>query len=306
MSFSKNKSSKHRLLNYRVNSDSEMSDMNSKKHKIGFMQGRLSLMVDGKIQAFPWDSWQQEFAAAQSLGLGLMEWTLDQERLYQNPLLTPQGQQEISRLCLTHRLAIPSLTGDCFMQAPFWKTSGQDQAALGADFIAIARACTKVGIEMIVVPLVDNGRLENEEQEEVLRSFMLAQADLFRALGLRIIFESDFGPGELARFISSLPADTFGINYDIGNSAALGYAPVQEFAAYGPRIVNVHVKDRLLGGTTVPLGSGNADFHMVFRLLRETDYSGNMIMQTARAKDGDHAGALRRYMAQIDDWVRGI
>ncbi len=274
-------------------------------NKIGFMQGRLSPLVDGKIQAFPWDSWQQEFPAAQSLGLGLMEWTLDQDRLYQNPLLTPQGQQEIRRLCQDHRLAIPSLTGDCFMQAPFWKATGQDRALLEADFIAIARACTEVGIELIVVPLVDNGRLENAQQDEALLAFMLAQAGLFRALRLRIIFASDFAPGALARFIGRLPVDTFGVNYDIGNSAALGYKPEEEFAAYGPRIVNVHVKDRVLGGITVPLGTGNANFPTVFRLLREAAYTGYLIMQTARAKDDDHTGALRRYMEQIESWAKG-
>lgn len=273
--------------------------------RLGFMQGRLSPMVDGKIQAFPWNSWQNEFPAAQSLGLGLMEWTLDQERLYQNPLLTPQGQQEIRCLCQAHRLAIPSLTGDCFMQAPFWKANGRDKAMLETDFIAIARACAEVGIEMIVVPLVDNGRLENEQQEEALLTCMMAHADLFRALGLRIIFESDFAPGELARFIGRLPADAFGVNYDIGNSAALGYKPEEEFAAYGPRIVNVHVKDRVLGGTTVPLGTGNADFPTVFRLLREAAYVGYLIMQTARARDDDHAGTLRQYMGQIEAWAKG-
>lgn len=273
-------------------------------NKIGFMQGRLSPLVGGRIQAFPWDSWQQEFPAAQSLGLSLMEWTLDQDRLYQNPLLTPQGQQDIRRLCQMHRLAIPSLTGDCFMQAPFWKAQGQAKAALEADFIAIARACAAVGIEMIVVPLVDNGGLENAQQEETLLAFMLAHAELFRELGLRIIFESDFSPSEVARFIGRLPEDTFGINYDIGNSAALGYKPEQEFAAYGTRIVNVHIKDRVLGGTTVPLGAGDADFPSVFRLLRNAAYHGYLIMQTARAKDDNHAGALRRYMGQIETWIK--
>lgn len=274
-------------------------------NKIGFMQGRLCPLVEGKIQAFPWDFWQQEFPAARSLGLGLMEWTLDQERLYENPLLTSQGQQEIRGLCQAHQLVIPSLTGDCFMQAPFWKASGQTRVALEADFIAIARACAEVCIEMIVVPLVDNGRLENQQQEEALLAFMLTQADLFRALGLRIIFESDFVPDELARFIARLPADAFGVNYDIGNSAALGYKPNEEFAAYGGRIVNVHVKDRVLGGTTVPLGTGNADFPTVFRLLSAASYSGYLIMQTARAKDDDHAGALRHYMGQIEAWAKG-
>ena len=273
--------------------------------RLGFMQGRLSPLIDSKIQAFPWDVWQLEFPAAQVLGLGLMEWTLDQDRLYQNPLLMPQGQLEIRRLCEAHQLSIPSLTGDCFMQAPFWKSSGQDRAALEADFIAIARACAEVGIQMIVVPLVDNGRLENEQQEEALLAFMLTEADLFRALGLRIIFESDFAPSELARFIGRLPADAFGVNYDIGNSAALGYNPSEEFAAYGSRIVNVHVKDRALGGTTVPLGTGNADFPTVFRLLRELAYTGYLILQTARARDDDHAGALRHYMGKIEAWSKG-
>jgi L-ribulose-5-phosphate 3-epimerase len=275
-------------------------------NKIGFMQGRLSPLVNGKIQAFPWDSWQAEFPAAQSLGLELMEWTLDQERLYQNPLLTAQGQQEIRHLCQTHQLAIPSLTGDCFMQAPFWKAEGPVKSGLAADFIVIARACTEIGINMIVVPLVDNGRLENEQQEDALVAFMLDQAGLFQKLRLRIIFESDFVPDNLARFIDRLPPATFGINYDIGNSAALGFDPAEEFAAYGPRIVNVHIKDRIRGGTTVALGRGHADFPAVFGLLRDAAYGGYFIMQTARAEDGDHAGALRRYISQIEAWTKGL
>lgn len=263
-------------------------------------------MVDGKIQAFPWDTWQQEFPAAQSLGLGLMEWTLDQDRLYQNPLLTPQGQQEIRRLCQAHRLTIPSLTGDCFMQAPFWKAEHPVKAGLESDFIAIARACAAVGIEMIVVPLVDNGKLENDQQEDALVAFMLDQADLFQKLRLRIIFESDFVPDNLARFIDRLPAETFGVNYDIGNSAALGFNPEAEFAAYAPRIMNVHIKDRIRGGTTVALGSGNADFPAIFSLLRDASYGGYFIMQTARAENGDHAGALSRYIGQIETWTKGL
>ena len=67
---------------------------------IGFMQGRLSALVDGKIQAFPWNEWRQEFPRAKALGLGRMEWTLDQERLRDNPLTTAAGRAEILRLAL--------------------------------------------------------------------------------------------------------------------------------------------------------------------------------------------------------------
>ena len=50
-------------------------------NKIGFMQGRLSPIVGGMVQAFPWSAWREEFPAAETAGLSLMEWTLDQDRL---------------------------------------------------------------------------------------------------------------------------------------------------------------------------------------------------------------------------------
>jgi hexulose-6-phosphate isomerase len=270
---------------------------------IGFMQGRLSPVENGRIQSFPWTCWQQEFSLGEQNDFQLIEWTLDQDRMYENPLLTLDGQAEIRALCTMHRFAIPSLTGDCFMQAPFWKTQGVEREALQRDFRAVADACVAVGISMMVVPLVDNGRLEQASQEEALVSYLESQVEFLAKHGLRVVFESDFAPLELARFIGRLDSALFGINYDIGNSAALGFNPVDEFAAYGHRIFNVHVKDRVMGGTTVPLGTGNADFETVFASLAQVEYTGNYILQTARAADGDHAGALCRYRDMVISWL---
>ena len=47
----------------------------------------------------------------------------------------------------------------------------------------------------------------------------------------------------------------------------------------------MHVKDRKLGGTTVPLGTGNADLDLVFKKLYENSYSGGLTMQAARGED---------------------
>lgn len=271
--------------------------------EIGFMQGRFSDLVNGKIQAFPWSCWQAEFASAERHGFPCMEWTLDQERLYENPLMTMSGQAEIRALSRRHGLAITSLTGDCFMQAPFWKAQGADREKLQRDFQMIAAASAAVGIAIIVVPLVDNGRLENTAQENDLVAFLESQATFLAEHGLRVAFESDFGPAELARFIARLDQAQFGVNYDIGNSAASGFNPAEEIAAFGHRIINVHVKDRVLGGTTVPLGTGNADFGAVFAALARKRYSGTCILQTARAADGDHAGTLCRYRDMTVGWL---
>lgn len=267
------------------------------------MQGRLSPLVDDRIQAFPWKHWHEEFALAQQCGFQLMEWTLDQERLYENPLMTEVGQAEIKALIEEYQLRIPSLTGDCFMQAPFWKASGIECEALQRDFQAIAKACYAVGIAIIVVPLVDNGRLENNAQENDLVSFLQSQIQFLSEHNLRVAFECDFSPMELARFINRLDSAVFGINYDIGNSASLGFNSQEEFSAYGERIINVHVKDRLLGGTTVALGLGDANFKVVFSELAKINYSGNYILQTARATDNKHAEVLCQYRDTTKNWI---
>jgi L-ribulose-5-phosphate 3-epimerase len=271
---------------------------------IGFMQGRLSPLINGRIQAFPWENWKDEFPLAQRINLHLIEWTLDQERLYENPLLTKTGQAKIRALCERHELSIPSLTGDCFMQSPLWKAQGAQRIKLEHDFVEIAKGCAAVGITMLVVPLVDNGRLEDADQEEALVRFLESQAYFLAANRLKVVFESDYVPQELARFIARLNPVLFGINYDIGNSAALGFNPQEEFAAYGQRVFNVHVKDRVLGGTTVPLGAGSANFEAVFAALAQINYRGNFILQTARAVDGNHADTLCTYRDMTIDWLK--
>lgn len=270
--------------------------------RIGFMQGRLSPQVDGKIQAFPWQHWQGEFFAAVAIGIPMMEWTLDQDRLYENPLMTEAGRQEIIKLKGQHGLAIPSLTGDCFMQAPFWKNA-TERSELLCDLRAIIHASANSGIRMVLIPLVDASRLENSDQEEDLRAGLASVEHDLAERGMQITFESDFMPEKLAAFIDGFDPKHFGLTYDIGNSASFGYAFQDEISAYGARIVNVHVKDRLLGGTTVPLGTGNAKLRETIAALEHAGYLGNYILQTARAADGDHAGTLRRYKTMVENWL---
>ena len=260
------------------------------------MQGRLSPQVEGKIQAFPANHWREEFLSARSAGFDRMEWTLDHEGLQENPLMTDGGRAQIRGLCAAHGLAIPSLTGDCFMQAPFWKTSDPaERAALLGELDAVLAACPAVGIGLVVVPVVDNGRIDQPSEDRALREALLGRTPLLERSGIKVIFEIDLAPEPLAAWIADYPAHVFGVNYDTGNSAALGYDPAVEWACYGGRVLNVHIKDRPLGGTTVPLGEGDCDFQACFRAMRKAGYNGNFILQTARAADGDHAGALVRY-----------
>ena len=273
--------------------------------KIGFMQGRLSPMVNGKIQAFPSNHWRSEFGMANELGIHLMEWTVDQEGLYSNPLMTTEGRLDIKALQKQYSISIPSLTGDCFMQFPFWKECSNQHAisTLKDDFRRICASCADLMIKYIVLPLVDNGSICSEDEEYRLTSFLLNEADNIHDAGISILFESDLPPSLLGRFIEKLPDYIFGINYDTGNSASLGYSPVDEFSAYGHRIKNVHIKDRKRNGGTVELGNGDTNFRSVFKELSKIGYSGNLILQSARAKNHNHAECLVRYKSFTEELI---
>ena len=267
------------------------------------MQGRLSPMIKERIQAFPWHYWQEEFGIASAHGIGIMEWTLDQERLYDNPLMTETGRRTIASLTSTYGLRVPSVTCDCVMQAPFYKASGRAHDKLLRDLTAIVQACKQMSIHIVVIPLVDEGRVDQEKQARTLRNGLKSLRDICRQSPIIVCFETDFDPHRTMTFIEEYERDLFGINYDIGNSASLGYDAEEEIKCYGRRIVNVHVKDRVRGGATVPLGKGDADIPAVLQQLTQVGYQGNYILQAARARDGDHVGALMTYRAQVSGWL---
>lgn len=267
------------------------------------MQGRLSPRVDGRIQAFPWNHWRTEFEQAARLDLRLMEWTLDAERLRENPLMTQTGREAISDLATASGVRVASLTADCFMQEPFFKATKQARASLVDDLDAVIAAAAALSIAVIVVPLVDAGSVQTSEQERVLREVLLERVDQLRGTGVTIAFESDFDPTRLARFIAGFPSLVFGINYDTGNSASYGFDAAEEMRQYGGRVLNVHVKDRVLGGSTVPLGSGALRPEAVFTAVCEAGYRGNFILQTARAPEGADAAVLAEYRDIVRGWL---
>lgn len=267
---------------------------------IGFMQGRLSPLRQGRIQSFPWDTWQHEFAIASGLAIWKMEWTIDSENFSSNPILTSSGHEEINRLKSLFKIEIPSVTCDYYMENPHWKSNSEQTFK---NIKSILLGMTEIGAKILVIPLVDNSSFSSSVELSEVITFFEPLSNFLDEHKIKIAFETDLNPDSFSDFMSNFDEKNFGVNYDIGNSASLGFDPLDEFEAIGPRIINVHVKDRVLRGTTVPLGAGNADFPTVFRGLNKYKYVGNLIMQTARARDGKHAEILTKYRNQIASWI---
>jgi len=119
--------------------------------------------------------------------------------------------------------------------------------------------------------------------------------------GVELHVETSLGPQAFAALLEQCPHPSLRVNYDSGNSASLGYRVSEEFAAYGHRIGSVHIKDRKLGGGTVPLGTGDADLPGLFRGLAALNYSGDYVLQIARSEPGQELPWIARNLS----WVAG-
>jgi hexulose-6-phosphate isomerase len=268
--------------------------------RVGFIQGRLSPLRNGRIQSFPWETWREEFKIGSRTSLKKIEWTIDSENFISNPLITLEGRVEIIQLKSYFNIEIPSVTCDYFMENPPWKN---DPKEVFAGVESILSGMIEIGSKVLVIPLVDNSSLDSSIKTSDIRNFFEPLRSLLSENDMKIAFETDLDPESFSKFLSEFDEQSFGVNYDIGNSASLGFDPAKELESIGARVINVHIKDRILGGPTVPLGAGNADFPTVFRCLDNCGYVGNLIMQTARAEDGDHLAVLTKYRDQVLSWI---
>jgi hexulose-6-phosphate isomerase len=261
------------------------------------MQGRLLPPIGGRIQAFPGGEWREEFRRAAEAGLAAIEWIYERPGCDVNPIASDEGQAEIARLCAEHGVAVRSLCADYFMDETLVR-AGDALPVRTAHLGWLIERCRLAGIERVVLPFVDASDVRTADEEDALVAILTAAERQATAADVELHLEMSFAPEPFARFLARLP-DTILVNYDSGNSASLGYHPREEFAAYGGRIGSVHVKDRLRGGTTVPLGRGNADLPAFFAGLRTIGYGGDIILQVARGESGREVEWARQNLAYV-------
>ncbi len=252
---------------------------------IGFMQGRLSPKVGDRIQAFPWDHWQEEFHLATQHGFPVLEWVFESERFQENPIWTEEGQAQMQSLSSQTGTRVESVCADYFMERPLFGVGGDEQERSGLVLERLIECCARLGVSYLEIPLVDNSSLRSASDKEGLVDVVARFLPKAVSLGVTLTLETDLAPQAFRQLLETFDSPNLRANYDMGNSASLGYDPDEEMDAIGSWIANVHVKDRVLHGGTVPLGAGDAHLPRVFRGLRRIGYSGTYILQTARQPD---------------------
>ena len=273
------------------------------KNPIGIMQGRLSPPVSGKIQAFPWDTWEQELFQAKEIGLDLIDWIVEADRLHENPLLTAQGTKTIESLMSRTGVRIGAVCADYFMDCPLIRCSRSELEERLNVLELLLNRLNHVGIEYLEIPFVDNSAIKDRTELEQVIQIIKPRLERAYQLGVTLAFETSLSAETFSSFLMSLNHPAARANYDMGNSASLGYDPKEELEAYGELVVTVHVKDRVLDGGTVPLGQGDTDFATCFSMLKARNYAGPFILQVARA--GNEIESAKKNILFVKKFLKG-
>jgi L-ribulose-5-phosphate 3-epimerase len=274
------------------------------KNKIGVMQGRLLPKYQGRYQAHPIGYWQQEFEIAKKLGLDCIEFILDYNDAGKNPLLKEGGVDEILNIIETTNVSVSTICADYFMEAPLHSIDDTIANKSLEVLNRLLETSFRLGITDIVIPCVDQSTLDGAEAVERFVKQMSTIISVIEEKGINLSLETDLPPVSFVALLGKLNSKKFTVNYDIGNSAALGYDPVIELTAYGDRITDIHIKDRVLGGGPVTLGEGNADFVKFFNKLKEFKYEGPFIMQAYRDEEG--VDVFKKQLAWITPYLENL
>jgi len=241
------------------------------------MQGRLSKPIENKIQAFPSNSWKDEFEVAQKIGFDCIEWVFDD---ISNPLFT--DEDKILDLSKKYNIKINSVCADIFMKNLLFRESSQNIETNLKILEKLILQCNKLKISIIEIPLVDSSSLKTNKEKIQFCNNLSRLLPLSDSLKITIALETDLPPNDFKKLLKKFDGNQVKANYDVGNSTANKFNINEELKILQKWIVNIHVKDRFVKGITVPLGTGNTNFEVFFSSLNEINYNGDLIIQGAR------------------------
>ena len=267
---------------------------------IGIMQGRLSPKIDDRIQVFPKKYWKEEFKIASECNFDSIEWIVDE---YENPMMNKEEIKEIEKISSEFNIKINSVCCDFFMSNLLFRISDKQQKENLTVLKKLIENAYILGIKILEIPLVDSSSMKNKEEEKQLITNLNKIIQYAEDLGIIIGLETDYHPQKILKLLENFKSKNIALNYDSGNSASLGYNMYEEFELLGKLIRNIHIKDRLYRGNTVPFGTGDVDFDVLFKLIKKSEYKGDLILQGARNEKELPEDTCKKYILFVKQYV---
>ena len=189
---------------------------------LGVMQGRLLPKYQGRYQAHPIDYWQDEFVQAAEMELDCIEFILDYNDADSNPLLRTDGPEEILQIVEQTGVRVCTVCADYFMEAPLHHPD-KDRASKSQSVLArLLQNGRALGLNDIVIPCVDQSSMQDRAAQDRFVERILPLLEQAQVSGINLSLETDLAPGPFSALLKRFDTPRVTVNYDTGNSAALG------------------------------------------------------------------------------------
>jgi len=247
--------------------------------RIGVMQGRLSPRPAGKLQEFPQKYYAAEFPIAARLGLHSIEWIFEAPGFAENPLWSAAGREEIRGLIRATGVKVQSVCADYFMVHRL-AGEGGEAVARSCDVLAeLVVAAHAIGADRILLPLLETSAVDTPVLQREVVASLKQVAPVAERYGVTLGLEMELPGAEYARLIERVASPQVRAYYDTGNSTAQGADIAEDIVPLLPLLHAVHVKDRVRGGGSKPLGTGDTNFRGFFPRLLRGGFRGDLVLQ---------------------------
>lgn len=252
---------------------------------VGIMQGRLSVPPLKRIQAFPVNSWQDEFQNARKCDIAFIEWLFEDDSSYVNPIVSEAGRKAIKDCIEGSGVRISSVCADYFMMNLFFRVSKEKRTQNVRTLESVIRYTHDIEGKTVLLPVLETSEIRDEKEMEELAECLQGPLDLAESMEIRIGLETELEARKYLELVDLINHPAIGVYYDTGNAAARGYDCAEDIKLLGPFLVGIHLKDRKIYGPTVPLGNGDVGFAAVFEAIIEVKFSGTVVLQAAPGID---------------------
>lgn len=287
-----------------------------KSNELGIIQGRLSPPLHGKIQAFPIDTWESEFALARDCGLDAMELVMDSYEWKTNPIWTDKGCQRIIELSQEAGIDVISIDPLYLTERGLLSNSAEISRERIDTMKKIIPNCSKIGMDYILMPIMINpskdvtAMLKSDKNWPYVVDFLRSCLEIAEDYGIRFALETALDADEIFDLMDDLKSSSTGVCYDTGNSAYFGHDILADLEKLSQFLVEVHIKDvkntdrngnPVSFFNSVELGTGDVDFTAVFDLLNKIGFGGAYVLQMARGDD--HVGVVKSALAYVKEFL---
>ena len=279
--------------------------MSDTKFNFILVQGRTLPQIRNSIQYFP-SNWKLEFPIINEIGFNGIEWIYDKLSEKTNPVLTNSGRMEIKKEAQTNNVTLENIVLDWFLDEPLFSNDLEFNKKSVDTFCDLIDSSAKSGFKRIILPLLEKNHISSIPRKNIFNTIFKKISHSLDSNNIELNLETSLPPREEKLLLNELNHEKVGICFDMGNSASFGYSSTEVIDTIGDFIRSVHIKDRKLNGTSVPLGHGDVNLNEVFKNLKKISFTGPCSFQVFRDKTSDNISLLKKNLTFINAILKDI